>query len=292
MQVITLRSLYTHSMLNVPYQDEYVNYKHGDKVVYVDEAEEETHEEIAQVEITEHDYPDKDSINYTVKVIREASDHDLQMFNSYQDQAPACLQKFHEINVQHGSLMHPLRCTFSLNGNRVHFIFTAAERVDFRDFVKDLARTIKKKIYLRQIGPRDRARLVDGYGRCGRRCCCSQFLTNLDGVNMDAARVQGIVGKGSSKLLGCCGKLLCCLNYEVETYRQMEEMFPNEKQKVTLKKDKVKATVIGRDLLNRKLRLITENEKFMVVDLDEVEFTKRKSESKNENAPKETKIED
>lgn len=291
MQVVTLRSLYTHGILNVPYQAEHENYKHGDKVVYLDEAEEETHEELATVEIVNHDNPDKDSINYTVKIVREASEHDLQMFESYQDQSAVCLQKFHEINAKYGSQMHPLRCTFSLNGNRVHFIFTAAERVDFREFVKDLARTIKKKIYLRQIGPRDRARLVDGYGRCGRRCCCAQFLTNLEGVNMDAARVQGIVGKGSSKLLGCCGKLLCCLNYEVETYRQAEELFPDEKQKVTLKKDKLRAEVIGRDLLNRKLRLITENDKFMVVDLDDVEFVKRKRESVKETKTNESELE-
>jgi len=278
MQVVILRSLYTHGVLNVPYQPEYADYKHGQKVVYLDEAEEETHEEIATMEVV-RDNPDKDSINYTVKIVREASEHDLQMFESYQDQAQACLQKFHEINLKHGSQMHPLRCTFSMNGNRVHFLFTAAERVDFREFVKDLARSIKKKIYLRQIGPRDRARLVDGYGRCGRRCCCTQFLTNLEGVNMDVARVQGIVGKGSSKLLGCCGKLLCCLNYEVETYRQMEEIFPNEKQKVTLKKDKIKAQVIGRDLLNKKLRIITENDKFMVVNLEDVDFVKPKKES-------------
>lgn len=284
MQVLTLRSLYTHGLVNIPYQEEYASTPPGTKFVYTDEAEDEIHEEIATLESTQHT-AEKDDITYTIKLVRPATDHDLQLFDSYQDQARQALRKFHEIAKKYSLPMHTLRSTYSLNGNRVHFIFVADERVDFREFVKDLARTLKKKIYLRQIGPRDRARLIDGYGRCGRHCCCSQFLVHLPSVNMDSARAQGLSGKGASKLLGCCGKLLCCLNYEVSQYLRMSSEFPAEKSTVTLKKDKTRATVLNRDILNNRLKVITDKEKILYLDLEEIDFPQAKKAKPTPSTP-------
>lgn len=278
MKVIAVRSLYAHTLYKIPYQDDYSDLKIGDRVIYTDDAEEETHEEIAIVEILEQNEEDKDKIQYAVKIIRPATDHDLQVFESYQSQAKDSFRKFIEIAEKYKLPMHPLSCTYSLRGNRAYFIFTASDRVDFRDFVKDLAAVIKKKIYLRQIGPRDRARMIGGYGVCGKRCCCSQFLKDLKAVNMDCTKIQGISSKGVSKLLGCCGKLLCCLNYETDVYVECSKCFPEEGQIVKIKKDKIEAKVIGRDILNKKVKLITKDEKFFYLNLDEIIFQKKVSE--------------
>jgi cell fate regulator YaaT (PSP1 superfamily) len=88
--------------------------------------------------------------------------------------------------------------------------------VDFRELSKDLSRTIQKQAILRQIGPRDQAKLIGGYGRCGRPICCATFLIGTEGVSMEVVERQFGGPKSASKISGICGRLMCCLNYEPE----------------------------------------------------------------------------
>ena len=132
-------------------------------------------------------------------------------------------------------------------------MFTAPERVDFRELVLDLSKNIHKKIYLQQIGPRDRARILGGYGRCGKKQCCSTFLQELPSVTMDTARLQNLLFKSTTKLSGSCGKLLCCLNYELEDYTSLRNNLPEVGTRIKVKSKE--GQVVGVDILNQLVRV-------------------------------------
>jgi len=103
---------------------------------------------------------------------------------------------------------------FSLDGEKVTFYFTADSRVDFRSLVRDMSRQLKKTVLFRQMGQRDEARVLDGFGPCGRPICCKSFLMNLENISMDMVREQYEGTRNASKVSGVCGKLMCCLAYE------------------------------------------------------------------------------
>lgn len=131
--------------------------------------------------------------------------------------------------------MKVLDVNLSFDGSKATFIFSSESRVDFRQLVKDLTTKLKKQVVLRQIGPRDEARLLGGYGRCGRPFCCQSFLQNLESITIDMAKMQNMAGRGSNKISGVCGKLMCCLAYEVETYKEMAKNIPEMGVKVKTK---------------------------------------------------------
>lgn len=103
---------------------------------------------------------------------------------------------------------------FSLDGEDVTFYFTAESRIDFRNLVRDVSRQIKKTVLFRQMGQRDEARGLDGFGPCGRPICCRNFLTKLENISMDMVRSQYEGTRNASKVSGACGKLMCCLAFE------------------------------------------------------------------------------
>lgn len=115
---------------------------------------------------------------------------------------------------QHSLDMKFVDFEFSLDGEKVTFYFTADSRVDFRSLVRDMSRQIKKTVLFRQMGQRDEARVLDGFGPCGRPICCRNFLTKLENISMDMVRQQYEGTRNASKVSGACGKLMCCLAYE------------------------------------------------------------------------------
>lgn len=135
------------------------------------------------------------------------------------------LKVFSEIIKKYNLSMKPLGVE-SCIGNRLIFLFASEKRIDFRDLVKNLTHKLDKQIVLKQVGPRDAAREIDGYGPCGRRICCRQFLGASEGVTMDMARDQGMSSKGAAKISGNCGRLMCCLRYEEEYYIEMIKNMP------------------------------------------------------------------
>jgi cell fate regulator YaaT (PSP1 superfamily) len=116
-----------------------------------------------------------------------------------------------------------VECQF--DRNRITFYFTAEKRVDFRELVKDLAATFKTRIELRQIGVRDEARRMGGYGVCGKKYCCSTFLKEFEPVTLRMAKEQQL-SLSPTKISGACGRLMCCLMYEVDFYRNEVKKFP------------------------------------------------------------------
>lgn len=132
-----------------------------------------------------------------------------------------CAQKIQE----HGLDMQLVSAEYAFDGSKILFFFTADERVDFRELVKNLAGIFHTRIELRQIGVRDKAKMVGGLGICGRPFCCAQFLDDFQPVSIKMAKEQNL-SLNPSKISGCCGRLMCCLAYEQKTYEYLNGVLP------------------------------------------------------------------
>lgn len=129
--------------------------------------------------------------------------------------------------TRHRLKMKVTEAEWQFDKNKLIIYFTAERRVDFRELVRDLARTFRTRIELRQIGVRDEAALLGGVGRCGRELCCSTWLPELKPVSLQLAKDQRL-SLNPAQISGCCGRLMCCLMYEHETYVQARRRFPKE----------------------------------------------------------------
>lgn len=129
--------------------------------------------------------------------------------------------------------MKIIDATYTFDRSQLLFRFIADNRVDFRNLAKDLASLYKTRIELRQVGVRDKAKEVGGLGPCGRKFCCSAFLSDFDSVSINMAKNQGIA-LNPTKINGVCGRLLCCLKYEDENYKDLKGKFPKVGSKVKL----------------------------------------------------------
>ena len=128
---------------------------------------------------------------------------------------------------RHGLKMKVTEAEWQFDRKKLIIYFTAERRVDFRELVRDLARTFRTRIELRQIGVRDEAALLGGVGRCGRELCCSTWLPELKPVSLQLAKDQRL-SLNPAQISGCCGRLMCCLMYEHTTYVEARRRFPKE----------------------------------------------------------------
>jgi cell fate regulator YaaT (PSP1 superfamily) len=115
--------------------------------------------------------------------------------------------------------------SYDLEGRRLTLMFLSEDRVDFRDLAREVSAITGTQVQLRQVGPRDQAKVVGGYGRCGRRLCCTSWLVNFPAISIKMAKEQDLP-LNPSKISGQCGRLLCCLSYENEMYRQVKQSLP------------------------------------------------------------------
>ena len=158
-------------------------------------------------------------------VLRPASISDLRSMQAYRLQESDAVAKVREETARHGLPMKIVGAEYSFDGTRLTFYFTAEGRVDFRDLVRDLVRTFKARIELRQVGARDETKIMDGMGICGRRLCCAAFLDCFDAVSIRMAKAQDLP-LNPAKISGQCGRLLCCLGYEEALYREAKARLP------------------------------------------------------------------
>ena len=167
------------------------------------------------------------------KVLRPATeaDHNLARISAAkEDDAYAyCAQRIQQRNMP----MKLVQAEYLFDGSKIIFYFTADGRVDFRELVKDLAHHFHTRIEMRQIGVRDEAKLVGGIGICGRELCCGTFLTDFHPVSVKMAKQQGLA-LNPTKISGQCGRLLCCLGYEYETYCSLAKKLPRYGTRVTV----------------------------------------------------------
>ncbi|MFO7169781.1 MAG: stage 0 sporulation family protein [Chloroflexota bacterium] len=183
--------------------------------------------ELAKVAYPPREVPQEEIVGELKPVLRRAEPADferMRLLNARHDEVMArCAEKIRE----HGLPMRLVKAEYSFDGSRLTFYFTAEKRVDFRMLVRDLARTFRTRIELRQIGPRDEAKLLGGIGPCGRLLCCATFLPDYARVSIKMAKDQDLP-LNPTKISGVCGRLLCCLSYEHEQYVQIKGSLPKK----------------------------------------------------------------
>jgi cell fate regulator YaaT (PSP1 superfamily) len=158
-------------------------------------------------------------------ILRPAGDDDLDRYLRLKDNEEKYAKEVVGIIRKHGLDMKIVDVECLFDGSKITFYFTADHRVDFRALVRDLASRYRTRIELRQIGVRDEARRIDGFGICGRRQCCNGHITDFAPVSTQHAREQDL-SLNPAKISGNCGRLLCCLRYEVELYSEVKQKFP------------------------------------------------------------------
>ena len=165
-------------------------------------------------------------------VVRKAEAEDIKRAKELEAKEAEALAECGKLIAKLELPMKLLSAECNLDGTRLTFYFSAAERVDFRELVRELSNRFKTRIDLRQLGPRDEAKLVGGFGRCGRPLCCMDFLTEFSPVSIKMAKEQDLP-LNPMKISGVCGRLLCCLAYESEQYHTMKGKLPKEGQRVS-----------------------------------------------------------
>lgn len=181
--------------------------------------------ELAKVAYERRDVPESELVGELKPVVRKAESADFErmylLHARHEEVLARCAEKVRE----HSLPMNLVKAEYSFDGSRLTFYFTSEKRVDFRMLVRDLARTFKSRIELRQIGPRDEAKLLGGIGPCGRLLCCATFLPDYARVSIKMAKDQDLP-LNPAKISGVCGRLLCCLSYEHEQYIEMRAELP------------------------------------------------------------------
>lgn len=165
-------------------------------------------------------------------IIRKAEEEDLRQVGGWQAKEEEALRTCQEKVAQRNLPMRVLSAEYNYDGSRLTFYFSAEGRVDFREFLRELASTFRIRIELKQVGVRDKAKMLGGMGRCGRELCCSTFLCDFSTVTMKMAKIQDLP-LNPMKISGLCGRLLCCLAYESEQYTQTKERLPKVGEMVT-----------------------------------------------------------
>ena len=199
-------------------------------------------------------------------IVRIASKKDIEQNEKNIQQSKEALSKCKELIEKYNLEMMVLDASYTFDRNQLLFTFIADSRVDFRKLAKDLANIYKTRIELRQVGVRDKAKEIGGYGSCGRPLCCSKFLCDFDSVSINMAKNQNIA-LNPTKINGCCGRLLCCLKYEDECYKELNKNLPKVGKKV--KTDKGEGKVISVDVLKQKYRVSVPDNGIVEVDLNE-----------------------
>lgn len=169
------------------------------------------------------------------KVLRKASQHEIDIWSDARDKEPEVQKRARELALSLGLAMKLSDVEFQGDGRKATFYYTAEGRVDFRQLIKDMASAFGIRIEMRQIGLKEEASRLGGIGSCGRELCCSTWLTDLRVVNTSAARYQQL-SLNPQKLAGQCGKLKCCLNFELDAYQDALRHFPRTDCKIKTEK--------------------------------------------------------
>jgi cell fate regulator YaaT (PSP1 superfamily) len=203
----------------------------------------------------------------TRHVMRRAHTEEVDRAITLRADEPRVRRITREKVAQYNLKMKVSEAEWQFDRNKLTIYFTAERRVDFRELVRDLARTFRTRIELKQIGVRDEAALLGGVGRCGRELCCSSWLRELKPVSLQLAKDQRL-SLNPAQISGCCGRLMCCLTYEHDSYVQARKRFPREGK--TLVTSVGSERVIGIDIWRERVLLRDEEGNRRTVALDEL----------------------
>ena len=216
------------------------------------------------------------------KIVRKATKKDIENYQKNVKDAKQALVTCKEIVSRYDVNMQLTNCEYTLDASKVIFMYTSDDRVDFRELLKELAVVFKCRIELRQIGPRDKAKVIGGIGTCGLPLCCSTLLGEFNGVSINMAKNQ-MLAINIEKISGACGRLMCCLKYEDEIYSLEKERFPKIGSHVKYQDKDVKVT--GLNVINDLVKIETNNG-IVFVGLDEIKFDKNNHAGKKNGKPR------
>lgn len=193
--------------------------------------------ECGEVVIPNKEVADSTIVKPLKPVLRAATPEDRRRVRENAEKEQRAMKICQEKILAHKLDMKLVDVEYTFDNSKILFYFTADGRVDFRNLVKDLASVFRTRIELRQIGVRDEAKMLGGLGICGRPFCCSQFLSEFQPVSIKMAKEQGL-SLNPTKISGSCGRLMCCLKYEQDTYESLLRMTPKTGSVVTTKEGK------------------------------------------------------
>ena len=212
--------------------------------------------ELVRLQLKKHGI-DEDSTQMR-KIYRKASEKDISKYTELKDKEPPTLERARTIALELRLAMKLSDIEFQGDGRKVVFFYTAEDSVDFRELIKRFAEEFKVRIEMKQIGYRQEAARLGGIGSCGRELCCSTWLTDFKLVNTGVARYQNL-SINMLKLSGQCGRLKCCLNYELDTYLEALDEFPKG-DKLTLETHAGIARSLKTDILKRQMWFVYDND--------------------------------
>jgi cell fate regulator YaaT (PSP1 superfamily) len=253
-------------------------FKAGDQVI-MDTAR---GSEFGIVTAGNHKIPGKDVVTPLRPVLRKATTHDQRIIAENLETEKKAFAVCQEMIAEYGLDMQLVSAECSFDRSKILFFFTADERVDFRELVKNLASHFHTRIELRQIGVRDKAKMVGGLGICGRPFCCASFLDDFQPVSIKMAKTQNL-SLNPTKISGTCGRLMCCLKYEQDAYEDLLRTAPKMDSFVDTPEGR--GTIIDVDLLRQRVKVRLEKEPDSIVNYPNAEIAVLRSGKAKKNDP-------
>jgi len=240
--------------------------------------------ELGEVVLADKQIEDEDVISNLKPVIRVANTKDINIYYNNKEEAEKAFKTCKEKIKKHKLEMKLVDVEYTFDKTKIIFSFTAEERVDFRELVKDLAAVFKKRIELRQIGVRDEAKKMSGLGICGRKLCCSNHLREFHPVSIKMAKEQKLA-LNPVKISGICKRLMCCLQYENSTYEMLNKSMPSIGDEIKTVDGIGKVTFINplRDEVKAVVQLNNKTTEVITYKVHDIEIKKRKSKGKDKS---------
>ena len=233
--------------------------------------------EMGTVVYTDKETAEDADLSQIKKVLRIATSEDLEREGRNRQKEAAAFDICEQKIAKHGLLMKLVAVEYTFDGNKILFYFTADGRVDFRELVKDLASVFHTRIELRQIGVRDETKILGGLGICGRVLCCHSYLSEFSPVSIRMAKDQNL-SLNPTKISGACGRLMCCLKNEQDTYEYLNSKLPGVGDAVVIRDGNIKGTVKDVNVLRQTVSvLITgdDDTDIRTVSVDGISFRPR-----------------
>ena len=233
--------------------------------------------EMGTVLIPPRDVEDEKVIQPLKPVLRIATDEDEKIVEKNKEKEKEAFEICKEKIQKHGLEMKLVNAEYTFDNNKLLFYFTADGRIDFRELVKDLAAVFRTRIELRQIGVRDETKILGGIGICGRPLCCKTYLSDFVPVSIKMAKEQNL-SLNPTKISGVCGRLMCCLKNEQDTYEYLNSRLPNVGDTV-FAKDGNKGEVQSVSVLRQLVKVIIDNgdeKELREYKVDELNFRPKK----------------
>ncbi len=265
-KTVRIRFLDTHKFSDVNHVPVFV--KKGDFIVIETEKGEEL------VLVVGNAVPDKDNPT-DYKFLRKATKKDIQIFDKHEKEAERALNLCKNLAEKLNLKMNLLKSYIPLNRSKILFYYVSEGRVDFRQLVKELAKRLKMRIEMRQVGVRDGVQMAGAIGVCGQECCCSLFMDRFDPVNVEMLEEQNLPPT-PMKFTGVCGRLMCCLAFEVDNYSIRKDL-PEIDSQIDI--DGKMYTVKGYDFIKEVIELIDDTGIALEIPFEELERLGIKRES-------------